>query len=57
MRKLAFGALMIGLLTPPVGTVLYVLSSVAEVRVGPGSPLAGQTLVIDGGSTIYGGEV
>ncbi|WP_346623539.1 TRAP transporter large permease [Blastococcus montanus] len=27
-------ALMIGLLTPPVGTVLYVLSSVAETRVG-----------------------
>jgi tripartite ATP-independent transporter DctM subunit len=27
-------SLMIGLLTPPVGTVLYVLSSVARVRVG-----------------------
>lgn len=27
-------SLMIGLLTPPVGTVLYVLSSIADVRVG-----------------------
>jgi tripartite ATP-independent transporter DctM subunit len=27
-------SLMIGLLTPPVGTVLYVLASVAETRVG-----------------------